>query len=460
MRTLFMFHDSATQGASLCEGDDRICWILYGSICGGLTWMLGCLNPRFMTMRNVAATVLLFETVMVILCWVWKLRCIQTVLNMDRCCHATIMMDATVAVALLIVFAYGAAHDRIANNADNTSNGFPVGKNTYYRPKATTNPSQTAQGVASTSSGPPSIKVDASPSSSNLKSNENINPSHNVNEKTSHHDPMASSSKPTANVSTSNQFDSLAFDEGVQDGGNLDEEEVVNAFDESEGFLDTVTSGWNQNVNACSMYRVVKRLKGLKSSFRMLLHNQGNLHERVDSLRKELDEVQKAIDKDLFNSALREEHAHYLFAFKEATLDEERFLKQKSKVQWLHAGDSNTVKSKCARNRIEVVRDSAIVVHEALSLGLVKLGCCGALVFIDVKQFRLGLVLVLKVLIGFSYCARIMSACLGKVRFLNCDIAEWFLSIFKFSSAEAKWYGVKILGGVIAYAAVYLLNYG
>ncbi|PWA58591.1 RNA-directed DNA polymerase, eukaryota, Reverse transcriptase zinc-binding domain protein [Artemisia annua] len=104
-----------------------------------------------------------------------------------------------------------------------------------------------------------------------------------------------------------------------------------------EGFLDTVTSGWNQNVNGCSMYRVVKRLKGLKSSFRKLLHNQGNLHERVDSLRKELDEVQKAIDIDPFNSALREEHAHYLLAFKEATLDEERFLKQKCKVQWLHA---------------------------------------------------------------------------------------------------------------------------
>lgn len=109
-----------------------------------------------------------------------------------------------------------------------------------------------------------------------------------------------------------------------------------------EGFLDIFTSGWNQNVNGCAMYRVVTRLKGLKSPFRKLLHNQGNLHKLVDNLRKELDEVQKAIDKNPFNSALREEHAHYLTAFREATLDEERFLKQKSKVQWLHEGDSNT----------------------------------------------------------------------------------------------------------------------
>jgi hypothetical protein len=61
-----------------------------------------------------------------------------------------------------------------------------------------------------------------------------------------------------------------------------------------EGFIDTVTSGWNLSVNGCAMYRVVKRLKGLKSSFRKLLHNQGNLHEWVTCLRKELDEVQRA----------------------------------------------------------------------------------------------------------------------------------------------------------------------
>lgn len=41
------------------EGDVRVCWILYGSICGGSTWMLGIYNPRFLIMRNAAATVLL-----------------------------------------------------------------------------------------------------------------------------------------------------------------------------------------------------------------------------------------------------------------------------------------------------------------------------------------------------------------------------------------------------------------
>ncbi|GJU90335.1 hypothetical protein Tco_1302758 [Tanacetum coccineum] len=64
----------------------------------------------------------------------------------------------------------------------------------------------------------------------------------------------------------------------------------------------------------------------------LLLFPTGNLHDRVNKIRVELDEAQKAIDRDPSSFALREEHAHYLLSFKEAQLDEERFLKQKAKV--------------------------------------------------------------------------------------------------------------------------------
>nr|GEY00043.1 hypothetical protein [Tanacetum cinerariifolium] len=126
----------------------------------------------------------------------------------------------------------------------------------------------------------------------------------------------------------------------------------------------------NLNVNGCAMYRVVKRLKGLKTPLRKLLHDQGNLYERVNCLCVELNEAHKAIDRNPYCSLFHDEHAHYLLAFKEASLDEERFLRQKSKIKWLNAGDSNTayfhniVKSKCVRNRIEMVQDSSNVLHE------------------------------------------------------------------------------------------------
>ncbi|GJS53894.1 putative RNA-directed DNA polymerase [Tanacetum coccineum] len=77
--------------------------------------------------------------------------------------------------------------------------------------------------------------------------------------------------------------------------------------------------------------KVVKRLKGLKSLFHKLLHTHGNLHDQVKMLRVELDEVQRAIDRDPSCQSLRDDHAHYLLAFKKASLDEERFLRQKSK---------------------------------------------------------------------------------------------------------------------------------
>ncbi|GKA11340.1 protein LAZ1 [Tanacetum coccineum] len=61
-----------------------------------------------------------------------------------------------------------------------------------------------------------------------------------------------------------------------------------------------------------------------------MLHDQGNLHERVNRLRFEPNKVQKALDQDPSNSVLRDEAVAYVQAFNEAKIDEERFLSQKS----------------------------------------------------------------------------------------------------------------------------------
>lgn len=68
------------------------------------------------------------------------------------------------------------------------------------------------------------------------------------------------------------------------------------------------------------MYRVVKRLKGLKTPFRKLLHDHGNLYNRVNLLLIDLDEVHKAIDKGPFSSAFREENAPYLTSLRKPKL--------------------------------------------------------------------------------------------------------------------------------------------
>ncbi|GJV92051.1 hypothetical protein Tco_1539864 [Tanacetum coccineum] len=128
------------------------------------------------------------------------------------------------------------------------------------------------------------------------------------------------------------------------------------------GFLEVVAANWCSHVEGHSMFRLVQKLKVLKKPFRKFLHDQGNLHDRVIRLRTELDEVQKALDLDPSNSTLRDEEALYLQAFDEAKLDEERFLKQKAKIDWLDVGDSNSaffhksIKSRNQRSRIEVVK--------------------------------------------------------------------------------------------------------
>ncbi|GKB35806.1 protein LAZ1 [Tanacetum coccineum] len=68
------------------------------------------------------------------------------------------------------------------------------------------------------------------------------------------------------------------------------------------------------------------------------MHEQDNLHKRVIRLRNELDEVQKALDQ--------------------------RFLRQKAKIEWLEVGDSNSayfhksIKSRNQRSRIDVITTS------------------------------------------------------------------------------------------------------
>nr|GEY47216.1 hypothetical protein [Tanacetum cinerariifolium] len=72
-----------------------------------------------------------------------------------------------------------------------------------------------------------------------------------------------------------------------------------------EGFRDIVESGWNVNIEGYVLFRAVKRLKGLESPFQKLLHDHGNLHERVKKIHVELDEAQKAIHMDPSSSILR-----------------------------------------------------------------------------------------------------------------------------------------------------------
>ncbi|KAK1429871.1 hypothetical protein QVD17_12158 [Tagetes erecta] len=154
----------------------------------------------------------------------------------------------------------------------------------------------------------------------------------------------------------------------TMDTGTKDFQECVDTI--QADFQEVVRKGWSSNVDGVHQFRVVKKLKLLKPMLRAMLFKQGNLHKRVGHLREELDGIQKLIDRDPFDLELRRQESECQKKFLEASLDEECFLKQKSKVDWLAAGDQNTaffhntLKSKNHRARIDVILDREGVVHE------------------------------------------------------------------------------------------------
>lgn len=91
--------------------------------------------------------------------------------------------------------------------------------------------------------------------------------------------------------------------------------------------------------------------------------DQGNYGEKVQKCREELDRIQTELDGDPFNEEIQSVEGIYLQAFIKAREEEESYLKQRDKVQWLKEGDCNSayfhkvVKGKINRHGIETIMD-------------------------------------------------------------------------------------------------------
>ncbi|GKF50923.1 RNA-directed DNA polymerase, eukaryota, reverse transcriptase zinc-binding domain protein, partial [Tanacetum coccineum] len=66
---------------------------------------------------------------------------------------------------------------------------------------------------------------------------------------------------------------------------------LFNVVTSHEKFLDVVKAEWSKYISGFHMYRVVKKLKNLKSPLRKLLYDKGNLHVNVNRLRADLDAI-------------------------------------------------------------------------------------------------------------------------------------------------------------------------
>nr|GEV88089.1 hypothetical protein [Tanacetum cinerariifolium] len=104
--------------------------------------------------------------------------------------------------------------------------------------------------------------------------------------------------------------------------------------------------------------------KSMKRHLRELNMRNGNVYDKVKSLRAKLKKVQSELDKDPYNARLKEDEMTLNSAYKSVVLDEEKVLKQKTKVEWLREGDHNSayfhnlLKGRFNKSRIISVEDN------------------------------------------------------------------------------------------------------
>ncbi|GJZ41493.1 RNA-directed DNA polymerase, eukaryota, reverse transcriptase zinc-binding domain protein [Tanacetum coccineum] len=127
---------------------------------------------------------------------------------------------------------------------------------------------------------------------------------------------------------------------------------------DKEDFLTTVQNGWNNEVQGSKMFRLVKKMKGLKRDLNALSWKNGNMYDFVDKCRKSLKEGQGDLDKRPHNHEAKKRETEALLKYNEAIKDEENLLFQKAKVEWISEGDKNNqyfhkvIKSRSQAKRI------------------------------------------------------------------------------------------------------------
>ena len=109
---------------------------------------------------------------------------------------------------------------------------------------------------------------------------------------------------------------------------------------EHSQFLSCVTAAWDLEVIGDPWYVLTTKLKKVKDRLKLLNKEHGNLHDAVNSARAELNSFQQLLPP-VPTSALLLEEASLSEKLELALRNEEKFLRQKSRVHWLKVGDSN-----------------------------------------------------------------------------------------------------------------------
>ncbi|XP_059627223.1 uncharacterized protein LOC132270018 [Cornus florida] len=138
-----------------------------------------------------------------------------------------------------------------------------------------------------------------------------------------------------------------------------------NSWSDHDDFLPLVQSHWNTLITGHIIFQVVSKLKNLKQPLKSKFGKPlSSLQDEIQRVKASLSSCQMALDSAPNNLALRTQEKHLLHSLTSLMLNEEKNCKQKSRIQWLKCGDSNTsyfyksIASRSNRNKIVSITSS------------------------------------------------------------------------------------------------------
>ncbi|GJU77188.1 RNA-directed DNA polymerase, eukaryota, reverse transcriptase zinc-binding domain protein [Tanacetum coccineum] len=113
----------------------------------------------------------------------------------------------------------------------------------------------------------------------------------------------------------------------------------------------------------CPAMLLIKKLKALKPLLKELSWKYGNIYERVTKWKGELQNIQARVDASPHDADLKREEARIMKEYYAAVQDEESFLCQQGKIEWLEDGDKNSkffhaiLKARNHKSRVAAIRN-------------------------------------------------------------------------------------------------------
>ncbi|XP_070025200.1 uncharacterized protein LOC142181811 [Nicotiana tabacum] len=130
-------------------------------------------------------------------------------------------------------------------------------------------------------------------------------------------------------------------------------------------FKGKVAESWSIGINGTKMYQIVGKLNILKGVLKQLNKTKfNNIEGKAEQAKKDLEECQQHMQQNPLNQGLIEREQQLPISYRRYKEASDKFLRQKSKVQWLKQSDKNNkyfhsyMKARRNANRILSIKDS------------------------------------------------------------------------------------------------------